>query len=299
MTRSLTEDLRALAHTGPADPGAAIADRAGHMVRTIRRRRAVRQAGMGVVGVSTAAVLAFAVGSTSWLSGSTSAGASDVEPGPDGNVPDATDEPTLGPTLEPTEPTPEPTADATAEPAADVTQTPPDAATGDVLTPGLALIAEDTDLTIACGAPLNAQILSDAGGLGADHLTPGTRTDPTRADQPVTVYNAIPGDGEPLNGTSWTTPAAIVTRDDVIVGWGGAEVVFDSWQPVVQEYTIELPALHQCATPAMSPDGLGVYTIWVIALEGGFGLPAGGEGLSWAAGMEYDVATGAFTYVVD
>ena len=164
---------------------------------------------------------------------------------------------------------------------------------------GLALIAEDMDLTIACGAPLNTQVLTDAGGLGADHLTPGTRTDPTRADQPVTVYNGIPGDGEPLNGTSWTTPAAIVTRDDVIVGWGGAEVVFDTWQPAMQEYTIELPALHQCATPAMSPDGLGVYTIWVISSETAYGSTPNAASLDYAAGLQYDVATGAFIYVVD
>lgn len=295
MTRSLAEDLRTLAQSGPTDPGAAIADRAGQMVRAIRRRRAARQTGMSAVGVSAAAAVVIGVtNGPTWLT---------ARPGGDPGTDSLT---TTG------EPTAEPTTDATADPTGDATPLPsptsesptPDPTGAPVsdavpLTPGLQLIADQYGLDLSCGATFTHETASAVGGRGADHLTPAITVDPTRADQPLTVTNGIPDDGYPMDGYTRMTPVAVIARDGVIVGWGGGDAVSAERDRVVMTYAIELDGLHQCAEPPMAAGGLGTYTIWVLASESGFGLPDDVEGLSFAAGLRFDLATGAWDYVVD
>jgi hypothetical protein len=297
MTRSLAEDLRVLAHSGrgadDAHPGAMIADGAGHLVRQIRRRRAARQTGMGAIGVT--AVAAVALGGTQgpgWF-----ALPGDGSPGEGPSV-TPTVEPTEGPTTTPTpSPTDEPTADPTADPTSGSggSTTPPAPGT---LSPGLQLVADTYGLDLSCGAPLTYQVIEAAGGRGADHLTPSIAVDPTRADQALTVINGIPDDGEIMDGYARTTPVVVVARDGMVVGWGGGGVVLPKRANVVMGYEIELDRLHQCADPAMAADGLGTYTLWVMASESGFGLPEDVEGLSFAAGLRFDLATGAWDYDV-
>lgn len=300
MTRSLAEDLRTLAQSGPADPGVAIADRAGQMVRAIRRRRAARQTGMSAVGVSAAAAVVFGVtNGPPWLT---------VGPATDGDAGDVT---TSASTAEPTE---TPTETSTGEPTGASTPLPtpsepaPPEPTGAAtdpavpdapLTPGLQLIADQYGLDLSCGATFTHETASAVGGRGADHLTPAITVDPTRADQPLTVTNGIPDEGYPMDGYTRMTPVAVIARDGVIVGWGGGDAVSAERDRVVMTYAIELGGLHQCAEPPMAADGLGTYTIWVLASESGFGLPDDVEGLSFAAGLRFDLATGAWDYVVD
>lgn len=291
MTRSLAEDLRVLAHSGrgadDAHPGAMIAEGAGRLVRQVRRRRAVRQTGMGAIGVS--AVAAVALGGTQvpgWI----------ALPG-DGS-PDESVTPTVGPTEGPTAtPTPGPTDQPTAEPTAEPGGSTAPPAPG-TLSPGLQLVADRYVLDLSCGAPMTYEVLDAAGGRGADHLTPAIAVDPTRADQPLTVTNGIPDDGAIMDGYARTTPVVVVARETVVVGWGGGDVVRTERDNVVMSYEIELDRLHQCADPAMAADGLGTYTLWVMASESGFGLPEDVEGLSFAAGLRLDLATGAWGYDV-
>jgi len=284
MTRSLAEDLRTLAHTGRgADDDVlrgAVGDVAGQMVRQIRRRRAARQTGMGAVGVSAAA--AIAVGATQgpgWLGDGF--GTAD---GPGVTTPTST--PTEEPTAEPTEaPTEAPTVEPTPDPTPDLAAEPSPA-----LPAGLALISKMYDLDLSCGAALAHETFAAAGGLGADHLTPELTTVPTRADQPVTVVNWFE-DGALADGATELTPAVVVTRDGVVVGYGGGDVLAAE-QTVQTSYEVTLDRLHQCAEPPMAADGLGTYTIWVVSAEAGFGGPAG-TNLSFAAGMVIDLATGS------
>lgn len=292
MTRSLAEDLHVLAHSGrgadDARPGAMIAEGAGHLVRQIRRRRAARQTGMGAIGVT--AVAAVALGGTQgagWWAGLGDGAA----PGDGPSV-----EPTDGPLATPTtEPTATPTADPTDEPP-DPTPAGTTTAPG-TLSPGLQLVADAYGLDLGCAAPMTYQVIEAAGGRGADHLTPAVQSDPTRADQPLTVVNGIPDDGEIMDGYARTKPVVVVARDGLVVGWGGGDVVGER-DRVVMTYEIELDRLHQCADPAMAADGMGTYTLWVMASESGFGLPDDVEGLSFAAGLQLDLATGAWDYDV-
>lgn len=279
MTRNLAQDLRVLAHSGrgadDARPGAVVADRAARLVRRIRRRRAARQTGMGAIGVAAVAAVALGgIQGLGWLASIRDYGAAGDEPSA-GSTPDTTDTPTATPTAEPT-----------AEPTADAVQ--PGDPTAPPLTPGLQLIADRYGLDLRCGAEMTRGVLVAAGGRGADHLSPGTQVDPSRADEPLTVVNGIPDDGEIMDGYSRTTPGVVVARDGLIVGWAGGDVVGERHR-VVMTYEIELPRLHQCTNPAMAEFGLGTYTLWVMASESGFGLPDDVEGLSFASELELEL----------
>lgn len=291
MTRSLAEDLRTLAQTGPTDPGAAIADRAGLMVRAIRRRRAARQTGMSAVGVSAAAaVMLGATNGPGWMrvgpagsddpSGLSTAQAPTAEPSP---------EPTDGPTDATTEPTPRPTADPVTDPDGVVPEN------------GVALVAELYGLDLSCGAAFTRDIQLEAGASFADHLTPRFDVVPTAPDQPVRLVNEIGRDAPgPIEG-GWArmTQAVVVTADGVVVGFGGGALQSGEPTAIDQAFVVDLPALAMCPTP---PAGT-VYTVYGISSEAGFdAVPrtepatADEEHLNVSYGLSIDLATGEQWY---
>jgi hypothetical protein len=295
MTRSLAEDLRVLAHSGrgadDANPGAMIAESAGYLVRRIRRRRAARQTGMGALGVT--AIAAVALGGTQgagWL-----AGVGDhVGPGDEPSVEpttDATDAPTATPTPGPTE---EPAVDPTIE------ATPPSEDSADPALPaGLALVADRYAVDLSCGAAFTFASQSAAGAAAADHLTPRFDGTPTSATEPVHIVNEYGRDtpGTVTGGWARMTQAVVVTRDGLVVGFGGGTVRDDgSMSEVSQEFDITLPGLQMCPTPETADL---VYTVYGISSEAGYdGLdrtaaPSSDEErltLSW--GLSIDLATG-------
>ena len=279
MTRSLAEDLRTLAQSGPADPGAAIADRAGQMVRAIRRRRAARQTGMSAVGVSAAAAVVIGVtNGPAWLTAGPAG-----EPGPAST----TEAPSAEPTLEPTsDPTGAPTPEATADPAAGVA--PED---------GVALVAEQYGLDLRCGAPFTRDIQLAAGASFADHLTPRFSEVPTALYEPVQLVNEIGRDAPGPIGGGWArmTQAVVVTADGVVVGFGGGTLATGDLVEVRQDFVVDLPALVMCPANVNTT----VLTVYGISSEAGFdGRPSGEaptadeEHLNVSYGLSIDLATG-------
>ena len=294
MTRSLAEDLRMLAHSGrgadDAHPGAMIADGAGHLVRQIRRRRAARQTGMGAIGVT--AVAAVALGGTQgagWFAGI----GDGVGPGDEPSVEPtagATDAPTATPTPGPTD---QPTADPTLEP------TPPTVdGTDPALPAGLTLVADRYAIDLSCGAAFTFATQTAAGATAADHLTPRFDGTPTSATEPVHIVNEYGRDRPGTIGGGWArmTQAVVVTRDGVVVGFGGGTVGDGSMSEVRQEFDITLTALQMCPTPETA--GL-IYTVYGVSSEAGFdGLDrtaapsSDEERLTTSWGLSIDLATG-------
>lgn len=288
MTRSLAEDLRTLAQSGPADPGAAIADRAGAMVRAIRRRRAARQTGMSVVGVSAAAAVAVAVtNGPGWLT---------APAGSDGVTGLATDAPTGDPTAEPTDMTASATPEVTPSPTP-TGSAEPDPTGGVVPADGLAMISALYGVDLSCGAPFTRETQLAAGASFADHLTPRFTAVPTAVDQPVGLVNEYGRDTPGPIGGGWArmTQAVVVTADGVVVGFGGGGLQSGEPAEVHQEFAVELSALARCA-PA--PTGT-VVTVYGISSEAGFGGEVAGtvptadeEHLNVSYGLSIDLATG-------
>jgi len=292
MTRTLTDDLRTLAHSGPTDPGAVIADRAGHMVRAIRRRRVARQTGMGAVGVGTAAAVMIGVSQPpGWL-----AGIGDHVGPADGLAAGPTGEATASPTGAPTptaSPVDAPTADPTLEP------TPPTVDGADLALPaGLTLVADRYSIDLSCGAEFTFATQTAAGTMPSDHLSPRFEPTPGSATEPVHIVNEYGRDTPGVIGGGWArmTQAVVVTSDGVVVGFGGGTVGDGSMAEVHQEFDITLPALQMC--PTTEPAGL-VYTVYGISSEAGFdgvqhtGTPtADDEHLATSWGLSIDLATG-------
>ena len=289
MTRSLAQDLRALAQTGPADPGAAIADRAGQMVRAIRRRRAARQTGMSAVGVSAAAVVVLGVtNGPAWVG----TGRGD-QPGTGTAASTGTpSEPTgpTGPTGDPAPTVPAPTASSPAAPSDD--------GGGVLVVGGLALVAERyLPMGLRCGAPFDAQVLQEAGATLADHLTPRFVTAPTAATSPVQLVNEYGRETPGPIGDGWSrmAPAVVVASEGVVVGVGGGALQDGAQVEVRQDFAVDLSALAMCPKPPAST----VFTVYGIASEAGFDgrqhpMPpsVAEERLNVSFGLTIDLATG-------
>jgi hypothetical protein len=216
----------------------------------------------------------------------------------DGSTGDLTGEPTADPTgtataTPTTSPTDAPTADPTVEP------TPPTVdGTDPALPAGLTLVADRYDIDLSCGAEFTFATQTAAGASAADHLTPRFDGAPGSATEPVRIVNEYGRDTPGVIGDGWArmTQAVVVTRDGVVVGFGGGTVGDGSMSEVRQEFDITLPALQMC--PTTEPAGL-VYTVYGVSSEAGFdgaqrtGTPTpDDEHLTTSFGLSIDLATG-------